>query len=113
MNSLIQTRPSVQFRYRVENGVAWYEQILRVAGGSNNYQPAEPVVVHNAWNDFYRKPEAAQCENLTVGSKIVAAFPCELSAGSLNQAALSTSATIMNMVSVSALCTSSSATFGK
>jgi len=113
MNSLIQTRPSVQFRCRVEAGQLRYEQILRVAGGANNYQSAEPVVVQNAWNDFYRKPEAAECENLTGGSNIVAAFPCVLSAGSLSQGALSTSATIMNMVSASALYSSSSVIFGK
>lgn len=55
MNSLIQTRPSVQFRCRVEAGQLWYEQIVRVAGEDDNYQPAEPMVVQNAWNDFYRK----------------------------------------------------------
>ncbi|MDR6350861.1 hypothetical protein Q3H59_002454 [Pantoea sp. SORGH_AS 659] len=113
MNSLIQTRPSVQFRCRVEAGQLRYEQILRVAGKADNYQSAEPLVVQKAWNDFYCQPEADKCENLTAGSKIVAAFPFGLSAGSLNQAALSTSATIMNMVSASVLCTSSSATSGK
>jgi len=113
MNSLIQTRPLVQFRCRVEAGQLRYEQILRVAGQADNYQSAEPLVVQNAWNDFYRKPEADKCESLTAGSEIVEVFPLELSAGSLNQAALSTSATIMNMVSASALCSSSSATFGK
>ncbi len=113
MNSLIQTRPLVQFRNRVEAGQLRYEQILRVACQADNYQSAEPLVVQNAWNDFYRKPEADKCESLTAGSEIVEVFPLELSAGSLNQDALSTSATIMNMVSASALCSSFSATFGK
>jgi len=113
MNSINQIRPSVQFRCRVEAGQLRYEQILRVAGGSNNYQSAEPVVVQNAWNDFYRKPEATQCENLTDGSEIVAVYPFGLSAGSQNQAGSSTSETITNMVSASVLYTSSSAIFGK
>jgi hypothetical protein len=113
MNSLIQKRPLVQFRCRVEAGVLRYEQILRVAGEPNNYQSAEPVVVQNAWNDFYRKPEAIQCEISTAGSKIDGEFQCESSAGSLNPGALYTYAKITNMASASALCSSSSATFGK
>lgn len=113
MNSLIQIRPSVQFRCRVEAAGLRYEEILRVAGEANNYQPAAPVVVQNAWNDFYRQPEAEQCENLIVGSEIAAVFPFELSDGSLNQAALSTSGKITNMASAFALYTSSSATSGK
>ena len=113
MNSLIQTRPLVQFRCRVEAGQLRYEQILRVAGGADNYQPADSLVVQNAWADFYRKPGAEQCESLTDGSLTGAEFPCALSAGSLSQAALSTFAAITNMASASVLLTSSSATFGK
>ncbi|EJL90244.1 hypothetical protein PMI17_01764 [Pantoea sp. GM01] len=113
MNSLIQVRPSVQFRCRVDAAGLRYEEILRVAGEANNYQPAAPLVVQSAWNDFYRQPEADQCVNLIDGSKIAVVFPFELSGGSRNQAALSTSGIITNMASAFALCTSSSATSGK
>lgn len=113
MNSLIQTRPSVQFRCRVEAGQLRYEQIVRVAGEDDNYQPAEPMVVQNAWNDFYRNQEAKECEYLTAGSLIVGAFLFALSAGNQNQTALFTFALITNMASASVLCTSSSATLGK
>jgi len=112
MNSLIQTRPSVQFRCRVEAGQLRYEQIVRVEGEVDNYQPAASVVVQNAWNEFYRKPEADKCESLTAGSEIVAVSPFELSAGSQSQAALSTSARIMSMVSASAHYTSLNAISG-
>ncbi len=113
MNSLIQTRPSVQFRCRVEAGQLRYEQILRVAGQADNYQSAEPLVVQNAWNDFYLNQEPVTCEYLTAGSLIVGAFLFALSAGNQNQTALFTFALIMNMASASALSSSSSATFGK
>jgi len=90
-----------------------YEQIIPGAGGVNNYHSVDHLVVGTAWNDFYRKPEAEQCAPLTAGSLMEEAYQCALSAGSLNQTALSTFAKITNMASASALCISSIATFGK
>jgi hypothetical protein len=113
MSSIKHTRRVLQFRCRVEVSGIRYEQIIPGAGGANNYQPAEPMVVQTAWNDFHRKPEAKQCESLTAGSLMEEAYQSALSAGSLNQTALSTFAKITNMASASALCISSSATFGK
>lgn len=110
VNHISQVR---QFRCRVEGGVMRYEQRVTGAGGANNYQSAEPVVVQTAWNDFYRKPETLECAQLTAGFMTAEVFPSALSAGSLNPAALSTFAKITNMASASALCTSSDAISGK
>lgn len=113
MSSINHTRPVLQFRCRVEVSGIRYEQIIPGAGGVNNYHSVDQMVVGTAWNDFYRKPEAVQCESLTAGSPMGEAYQCGLSVGSQKPTGLSTFGPITNMVSASVLSASSSATFGK
>lgn len=113
MNILRRNKPSVQFRCRVVAGALVFEKRLPAAGGVNNYQEVSLMVVQTEWNDFYRKPEANQCETSTDDLPTIAGFPSESSAGSLNQTGLSTFAKTTNMASASALLTSSSVTSGK
>lgn len=113
MSIVSQNRPTGQFRCRLIAGVRWYEQIIPTAGGANNYQEASRRVVEAAWAEFYRKPETQECVTLTGALKTSVGSLSGVSAGSLNQTALSTFATTTNTASASAHLTNFSAISGK
>lgn len=60
MSIVSQNRAVGQFRCRVIAGVSVYEQIIPVAGGPNNYQPATRLVVESAWKNFYSRPAKSE-----------------------------------------------------
>lgn len=75
MNSLNRFRPAKQFRCRplVGNAPFGYDEILRAADGSHNYQPTEELV--GAFSAFNEKGRD-EWKNLTGGTGITGGLKC-------------------------------------
>ncbi|ALV91529.1 hypothetical protein QU24_14830 [Pantoea rodasii] len=111
MSNLTRQQAFPQMRCLPLHGITDVYRYVQMVNGVwvpiNHIKPS--ATVGDITNELGEQP----CEFSTGGSPTNEVYPSELSAGSLNQAGLSTFGPVMNMVSASVLSSSSSAIFGK